>query len=385
MGVTFCHYRNGAVSVKVRVMTSSNLQAHHSMHRATVITAVIAIAPLSLVIVAMTSETWTEGFAIAASLCVTFLVLYDWNTERYRPIAIVALAFAFAVWVLCAVLPLNALGFFGFALLAGIMVPQLPSHHLAAIFGIGGLVAAAGALYFVGEPFAWYDAVRFVVIPGGLTIFIAAIIMLLERQRMILRDLEQVQQTEAELAVMRERVRFASDLHDIQGHTLHVVNLKVELAAELLDSDVERARHELHEVSVEVENTIARTKELAHGQRRLNLSAELVNAKNLFEAAGVVVHVRRLGEAGKHDELLGQVLRESTTNILRHAQATRVDIELSGPTIRIINDGADGVGPLAFNGLAVLADRVAADGGRLSTERKNHQFVTAATFTGDTE
>ncbi|MEV0395582.1 hypothetical protein [Polymorphospora rubra] len=40
----------------------------------------------------------------------------------------------------------------------------------------------------------------------------------------LIRELEQTREREAGLAVVRERVRFAGDLHDIQGHTLHVVS-----------------------------------------------------------------------------------------------------------------------------------------------------------------
>jgi hypothetical protein len=39
-------------------------------------------------------------------------------------------------------------------------------------------------------------------------------------------------------------------------------------------------------------------------------------------------------------ELLGQVLRETTTEILRHAQARQVRITLSRGGIAIVNDGA---------------------------------------------
>ncbi|MBE1584541.1 hypothetical protein H4W80_002799 [Nonomuraea angiospora] len=80
---------------------------------------------------------------------------------------------------------------------------------------------------------------------------------------------------------------------------------------------------------------------VTYAQRRLNLSAELENARNLFEAAGIRVRVNREADVDQDaSELLGQVLRETTTNILRHAQATRVRITLSARSITIVNDGA---------------------------------------------
>lgn len=197
----------------------------------------------------------------------------------------------------------------------------------------------------------------------------------------ILADLEIAQESEAELGIMRERMRFASDLHDIQGHTLHVVNLKVALAEELVAKDPERARAELREVYAHVEETIRETKNLAYAQRRLNLSAELENAKNLLEASGARVRIVRQGQIRSGlDELLGQVLRETTTNILRHAEATEVKVRISATEMLITNDGA-AEGPLpTLNGLCVLQQRVADAGGQLRVEQSDGTFYTSARF-----
>nr|WP_230417249.1 histidine kinase [Micromonospora tarapacensis] len=202
-----------------------------------------------------------------------------------------------------------------------------------------------------------------------------------ERFYDIIRELEQTREREAELAVVRERVRFASDLHDIQGHTLHVVKLKIALARKLVLHDADQAEKELRETYALVSDTIAQTKELAYAQRRLNLSAELENAKNLFEAAGIRVRVTREAEVDpRASELLGQVLRETTTNILRHAQATQVQVTLTESGIRIINDGAAGDTLPELRGLSALKQRVAGDGGELTVEQTDGRFLTAATF-----
>ncbi|HWM40600.1 MAG TPA: histidine kinase, partial [Streptomyces sp.] len=193
--------------------------------------------------------------------------------------------------------------------------------------------------------------------------------------------LEESRERDAELAVIRERVRFASDLHDIQGHTLHVVKLKTALAQKLVRSDAERAEEELREIHALVGDTISQTKELAYAQRRLNLSAELENAKNLFEAAGIRVRIDREAEVDVHaGELLGQVLRETTTNILRHAQAEQVRITLSQSGITIDNDGVQENPLPELKGLSTLRERVAGDGGELTVEQKDGHFLTAAAF-----
>ncbi|NLS09411.1 hypothetical protein HGQ17_05180 [Nesterenkonia sp. MY13] len=163
----------------------------------------------------------------------------------------------------------------------------------------------------------------------------------------------------------------------------------VALAEKLIDSDPDRASEELREVHELVGSTITETKELAYAQRRLNLTSELENAKNLFEAGGIAVEVQRetegQAEASPHNELLGQVLREATTNILRHAQSTRVRIRLSEQWISITNDGADShaQGKPQLRGLENLRQRVTDSGGRLRVESDQGRFLTEASFAPD--
>jgi two-component system sensor histidine kinase DesK len=91
--------------------------------------------------------------------------------------------------------------------------------------------------------------------------------------------------------------------------------------------------------------------------------------------------VDRRAEAGAGAiDLLAQVLRETTTNILRHSRATLVRIELTEHGITVVNDGvADEVLP-ELRGLATLARRVADDGGELTVRVEDGRFVTAAEF-----
>jgi two-component system sensor histidine kinase DesK len=68
------------------------------------------------------------------------------------------------------------------------------------------------------------------------------------------------------------------------------------------------------------------------------------------------------------DAVLGWVVREATTNVLRHSGARSVAVDLSedGDLVRlaVIDDGRGGDGPRG-TGLAGLAERVEALGGRL--------------------
>jgi two-component system sensor histidine kinase DesK len=78
-------------------------------------------------------------------------------------------------------------------------------------------------------------------------------------------EIDQARRATADLAVMRERYRFAADLHDIQGQALHVSRLKLQLADKLLDKDPDLARIQVREAEQLIAETIAETSHLAYG------------------------------------------------------------------------------------------------------------------------
>lgn len=192
-------------------------------------------------------------------------------------------------------------------------------------------------------------------------------------------EIDSLRRSSAELAVAQERYRFAADLHDIQGHTLHVIRLKTRLAARLLERDPAAAREQLEEADQLIGETLASTRSLAFGDRHVALASELANAGELLQAAGITWSVTGAGAPGEHDELLGLVMRETTTNVLRHAQATEVSVELAPRRLVIRNDGSPAtMRPLS--GLARLAERFEAAGGTLRTSLSHGQFTTEASI-----
>lgn len=190
-------------------------------------------------------------------------------------------------------------------------------------------------------------------------------------------EIDAARRTSAELAVAQERYRFAADLHDIQGHTLHVIRLKTRLASKLIGKDPDAAREQLREADELIGETLANTRSLAFGDRYVGLAAELANARELFLAAGIDCTVAGSPAAGAHDELLGLVMRETTTNILRHSQATAVSVTLDTDSLTIVNDGSP-ASTRPLSGLARLGERFAAVGGTLTTSESAGRFTTKA-------
>ncbi|MFF8959356.1 histidine kinase [Streptomyces sp. NPDC014894] len=349
------------------------------------------LAAVGALLVAVDARTWWEAVVLAVGVLAALVVVERWTAGDTSRVALPCLIVTAAVWPFGVLVADSHTAYYGITIVGPYLVPRLTRHRRAAALGLTAFVGAVGAAKLLESPDDVPGVlIQYVFIPAGITVVATGLMF---ANRLFYAFMEQAREREAELAVVRERIRFAGDLHDIQGHTLHVVKLKIMLAEKLMRTDVERAERELREVYALVGDTITETRELAHAQRRLNLAVELENARNLFEAAGIRVRVNResgtgagAGAGAGADErvkaLLGQVLRETTTNILRHARATRVRITLSDSGISIVNDGAPETPLPALGGLAALGERVGDEGGELTVEQRDGRFLTAASFPG---
>jgi two-component system, NarL family, sensor histidine kinase DesK len=169
---------------------------------------------------------------------------------------------------------------------------------------------------------------------------------------LVLRDLrvrnEELSKARAELAqlaVARERERFARDLHDLLGHTLSVITLKAELAGRLLPERPDQARSEIADVEDVARNALTEVRDTVSGYRQPTLDGELAGARLALSSAGITASVQR--DSVRLDPAVEAVLswavREGATNVIRHSGASRcivrVHANLSEATAEVIDDG----------------------------------------------
>lgn len=367
---------DSAVTIGRRVETRERLR------RLNAVTMAVVTVSVGTLVVALDARTWQQAVVLSAGVIAAFVASVRWTAVGIPRVVLPCLIVTAATWMVGALTLDAPAAFYGLSVVGSLYAPKLRRHRVLAAVGLVAFITLMGAARMLIAPDDVTDVLlRYVLVPAGVTVVVTGSMFAGQVFYDLVEELEDARGREAELAVVQERIRFASDLHDIQGHTLHVVKLKITLAERLLGSDVGRAGDELREVRALVGDTITQTKELAYAQRRLNLSAELENAKNLFEAAGIYVRVEREAEVdARASELLGQVLRETATNILRHAQATYVKVTLSEAGIAVLNDGA-GPAPLSgLSGLSTLRERVADNGGELTVEKGDGRFLTRAQF-----
>jgi two-component system sensor histidine kinase DesK len=193
--------------------------------------------------------------------------------------------------------------------------------------------------------------------------------------------------TRAELArsaVEQERLRFSRDLHDLLGHTLSVIVVKAEAARRLGERDMGEALTQVRDIEAVGRHALTEIREAVTGYREGSLTAELGRARDTLTTAGVEPVVRLSGPLlePEAEALLTWVVRESVTNVVRHAGASHCEIALTGTAehvrLTVTDDGrGPGSGPgsgsghvsghLSGSGLRGLTERLAAAGGTLTS------------------
>lgn len=183
------------------------------------------------------------------------------------------------------------------------------------------------------------------------------------------------------LAAMAERERIGRDLHDLLGHTLSLIALKLELSRRLLDRDTDAARREMEDAEGVARHALAEVRAAVTGIRATGLAAELASAKLLLNSSLVHLDYENTLPAlpARVEAGLALVLREAVTNIHRHARATRASVRVEwveGELRFVIADNGKGGMATEGNGLCGMRERVRALGGKLVVESLRERGTT---------
>lgn len=201
----------------------------------------------------------------------------------------------------------------------------------------------------------------------------------------VLITLDRARASEARLAATQERLRVATDVHDLQGHHLQVIALQLELAERLLPTDPDAGMEQLRAARVSVDEARQGTRDLATRFRSVPLGDELANARDLLTAAGLEVESAIDADADSAPaSALGPVIRETTTNVLRHGGGARARLALRRTAdawrYEIANDVVPGVEvEHDGSGLEGVRRRIEEAHGSLEVRRDADEFVVVVT------
>jgi signal transduction histidine kinase len=194
-------------------------------------------------------------------------------------------------------------------------------------------------------------------------------------------ELADARNDQQRVALLEDRDRIARDLHDHVIQRLFAAGLTIQsIAARLTGAPAER----LNTIVTEIDDTIAQIRtsifELRGplGPQTGTLRSRLLTL--LDELEGVLEVEPKVRMSGPLDSVVPDVavedilavVRESLTNVAKHAQATQVDISLAAANGQFVLDVVDnGIGlgsSTRRSGLHNLAQRAAARGGTCTVE-----------------
>ncbi|HTJ38123.1 MAG TPA: histidine kinase [Dactylosporangium sp.] len=173
-------------------------------------------------------------------------------------------------------------------------------------------------------------------------------------------------------ALLEERIRVSREVHDVAGHGFAVVAMQAGVALVVLDERPEQAREALRAIR---DTSRAALDELRAVIENIDAPADIAALVEQVRGAGVEVVL-------EHDELVGasdgqrriayEVVRESLTNVLRHAGDSRTTVEVrredEDVTVRVANDNRGRIGGAPGRGIEGMRERVAAAGGSFAVD-----------------
>jgi signal transduction histidine kinase len=228
---------------------------------------------------------------------------------------------------------------------------------LAIICTYAGLVAVAA---FRGpEGLAWG-----VILIGGATL---AGFGIRDRRRHIsqlaelAQQLEQTREENARAAVASERARIARELHDVVAHSVSVMVVQAGAAEEVLGADPDRAREPLRAVQDTGRQALVELRRLLGVLRTDDSEGTLAPQPGLDQLGALAAQVREAGlEVDLHvdgdrdgvppgvDLAAYRIVQEALTNVLKHANASHVVIQVGYRRdiieLEILDDGHEVLG-----------------------------------------
>ncbi|GAA0946125.1 sensor histidine kinase [Nonomuraea longicatena] len=183
-----------------------------------------------------------------------------------------------------------------------------------------------------------------------------------------------------------ERARIAGEVHDAAGHGLAAIAMQAGLALVALDDDPEQARASLLAIKETSRKALTHLRTALDGIEG-GPPSDLPALLDGVRAAGLPVDVEPADpDVPAHLEgAVYRVVRESLTNVLRHAGPTRASVRVASDprafVVEVADRGAGWNGAREGRGLSTMRARVTAAGGAFAAgPREGGGFRVVARF-----
>jgi two-component system sensor histidine kinase DesK len=176
------------------------------------------------------------------------------------------------------------------------------------------------------------------------------------------------------LIAEQERTRIAQDLHDTLGHVFASISLKSELAAKLVTNKPEKAIEEMTAVNHISKDALNKVRSIINDLKISSFKEEVDAVANMIREANLTFEFNNTEYAEKlsatRQSIMAMILREAINNVVKHAQATKIEgqLQLGDKELKlIIKDDGVGVDDVAQLELKSIQERVNILNGTLTT------------------
>lgn len=207
-------------------------------------------------------------------------------------------------------------------------------------------------------------------------------------------QLERERDANAARLVNEERLRIAYEIHDVIAHTIASISVQAGVASHVIDRRPDKAKEALDAIKQTSTEALRELRSVLGALRSENTDPDdrhpaaslgrLPELTRMVEAAGLHTAVTVVGEPAMLPaavELAAyRIVQEALTNVVRHARASKVAIEVDyqpdAVSITVNDDGPGNSGNSggAGSGLAGMRERARTLGGTLDAVRVSDGF-----------
>lgn len=197
-----------------------------------------------------------------------------------------------------------------------------------------------------------------------------------EEQRRLNAELRATRALLAESVRVNERTRISRELHDLLGHHLTALSLNLEVAIHLADGKAQEHVSQAHTLAKLLLSDVREAVSRIRDSDAIDMAATLLPLAD--NVPGLHIDMRLptpfLIDDAERAHVLLRCTQEIVTNVVRHAQATTLDLHYrwcgDGIQLQASDNGRGADDPVAGNGLRGMRERLAAYGGTVEIDTR---------------
>ena len=186
-----------------------------------------------------------------------------------------------------------------------------------------------------------------------------------------------------ELTISKERNRLAGEIHDNLGHNLIALNMNLDVADKLIDTDINKAKELIRRCKLINKESIEDLRKAVYALKEdepMTLRNSINELIENIQSTGEIEVILDLDEKvekllPEYKDLIYLSIKESITNSIKHGKADRINIDIkfdNSKLIVIVQDNGLGCNQLnKGNGLIRIEDRVIKYGGEVKYDFNN--------------